>query len=369
MPLPQNWTIRDILALTYVKGINATLLKNSIESYSGVDELLEKSNSALGSKLRQTEIFSTPKEIFSNPEIEKQLEICSQKGYKIISLWDDDYPQYLKEISYPPLLIFVLGNLQKSDTTSISIVGTRKNSVYGKLTTERFSEFLATRGIIVTSGMAFGIDTIAHKSAITSGGITYAVIASGLNTISPQLAAEFAKKIVESGGAIISEYSCNTVARPGYFPQRNRIISGISKATIVIESGQRGGSLITANFAFDQGREVFAVPGNISSEKSKGTNLLIRKNIASIAITPELLWEDLGFEQTEIDSFRQDSKILLDDEASSRVYSTLTYDPMHFDELLNLTGIDVSELLVKLLNLEFKGIIRQLPGKYYIKTN
>jgi DNA processing protein len=214
-----------------------------------------------------------------------------------------------------------------------------------------------------------GIDTICHKAAIRAGGITYAVIASGIDCINPGYAKELADKIVDSGGAIISEYKCGTTALPGYFPQRNRIISGLSKATIVVEAPKKSGALITANFAFDQQRDVYAIPGNINSEKSAGCNLLIKISKASIALSPEQVCEDMGLNENERDNlFQENIDIQFSNKNEEAVFSKLTYEPLHIDALAADCSLDISNLLVSLLNLELKGFVRQLPGKYYIRS-
>ena len=200
-----------------------------------------------------------------------------------------------------------------------------------------------------------------------SGGITYAVIACGIDSISPSYTERNAQKIVESGGAIISEYRCGVKATPAYFPQRNRIISGISKAVIIVESGEKGGALITAEFAFAQQKEVFAIPGNITSDKSQGTNLLIKNQIASIALSPESVFEDLGFSHNLL-SVRESLNHSFSTKSEESSYNSLTFEPKHIDAIAEDSGLEVSDLLVALLGLEFKGLIKQLPGNHYIKN-
>ncbi|MFW5662417.1 MAG: DNA-processing protein DprA, partial [Bacteroidota bacterium] len=222
-------------------------------------------------------------------------------------------------------------------------------------------------GIVVVSGLAYGIDTTSHMAVVKAGGTTYAVIACGQDRISPQSSQKNADKIIEAGGAIVSEYRFGVPARPGYFPQRNRIISGMSDACLVVESGSRGGSLITAKFAFDQERDVFAIPGNISSQKSEGTNTLIKTNIAMPALTPGGVLEDLGIDFEKLDF--SEMKIKFDSSEEEMLYNKLSFEPVHIDTLADNTKLDISVILVRLLDLEFKGLARQLPGKYYIKAS
>jgi DNA processing protein len=365
MALPGNWTIEEILTLSYYRGINTINLKELVENSDSLPVLLNSSVfSKYASKLKQNSIFENTTSNITDL-VNRQLDICSQKNYKIISYWDERYPLLLKEIPYSPILLFVWGDLQPADSASISIVGTRKCTNYGKLTTEDFATCFVRNSIIISSGLAYGIDTFAHLSTSRAKGITYAVIASGLDEISPMISHKNAEKIVDGGGAIISEYKCGTIAKPGYFPQRNRIISGISKATLVIESGLKGGALITARFALDQNREVFAVPGNIHSEKSQGTNALIKKNIATLALSPEALLIDLGFAQLDLGKESKANQFSSKEEEI--IFNSLDHEPRHIDELMETANMDISELLVSLLNMEFNGLVRQLPGKYYIR--
>ena len=217
--------------------------------------------------------------------------------------------------------------------------------------------------LTIVSGLAAGIDTIAHTTALHAQGLTIAVIGSGINKISPYSSNKLANEIVERGGAIVSEYKNEVSATPAYFPQRNRIISGLSNATLVVESGEKGGSLITARFAFDQNRSVYAIPGNINSEKSKGANALIQKNIASIAISPEQILDDLGYTALFKSQAKQKQYLSVQD---NLIIDNLSGDPIHIDALSERTNIPIVELTVKLLDLEFKDLIKQLPGRHYI---
>ncbi len=366
MKLPQNWSTGDILVLAGMPALNAGKLKKIVDTYSSLDSFFKtQTGKEFESKLKQENLFESDRE-FLREQSEKQIEICAANDYKMVSIWDEAYPDLLKEIIHPPVIIFVWGNLQAHDSASISVVGTRKCTSYGKLTAERFAEYFSRNKIITTSGLAYGIDTAAHLASLRSEGITYAVIASGLNEIGPAYALKNAEKIVDSGGAIISEYKCGVKARPAYFPQRNRIISGISRATVVIESAEKGGALITARFANDQQREVFAVPGNITSSKSIGTNNLIKNSLAIPALSPGDILQELGFlpeEQINLNNIPEFSN-----PAEKKIFEALSFEPCHIDVLAEKTETDVSALLVSLLNMEFKGTVKQLPGKHYIRS-
>ncbi|MFP4528165.1 MAG: DNA-processing protein DprA [Candidatus Kapaibacterium sp.] len=367
MSLPGNWTLENILALSYIRGINVNIQRQTIETYESLDHVLDADlPPALAAKLSQGDLFSSPVGP-AQAASRQQLELCRREDVDIITIWDDEYPGLMRDIPYPPVVLYIKGRLESPETVSIAMVGTRRCTTYGKLTAERFAKEFVRAGVIVTSGLAYGIDTASHMAAIDAGGTTYAVIASGVDSISPAVSVRNAEKIVESGGAIISEYPCGTKARPGYFPQRNRIISGISMATLVVESAARGGALITANFAFDHQRELFAVPGNINAEKSEGTNKLIHKQMAHIALNPEMVLGELGLTAAQKNGNSQ-QVISFTNKLDKIIYENLNLEPLHIDELADRTGLDMPEILPRLLNLEFEGLARQLPGKYYIRN-
>ncbi len=353
MKIKKNWTLEEIISLSFIKGLTYKKQRDIIEKYDSLQEYFSNSTDK-NEKPNNTQ----------NNHLEKakyQLDFCQNNDIDIITICDDKYPVLLKEITYPPTALYVKGQLQSSNAFSISIVGTRHSTSYGKLATERFVKDFVDNNIIITSGLAYGIDSIAHRSCIKSGGLTYAVIASGIDKLQSN-AMKLANEIAESGGAIITEYPCGTSARPGYFPQRNRIISGISKATLVIESALKGGSLISARFAQEQNREVYAVPGAITSEKSKGCNYLIHKNTAAIAISAEQIMTDLGLTTQH----KEIQPNIFTSEEEKTIYDLLALEPMNADMLQEKTQIKISELLALLLDMEFSGKIQQLPGKMYI---
>lgn len=363
MKIKGNWSLNNVFSLTYSKSIHTSNLIDIVESYDSFYDFIE-SNSPFAQKFRQLEIFQNNK---LDEDVDWQIEKCEKSNYQIVTYWSDNYPDLLRNITYPPILLFVKGYINPDSSRNISIVGTRKNTHYGKLVTEYFVESFVKNKIRIVSGLAYGIDSIAHNSTLKNGGITYAVIASGLDEITPHLSEELSKKIIEKGGAIITEYKCGTKSLQGYFPQRNRIISGLSRATIIIESAKKGGALITANFAFDQNRELYAVPGNINSDKSKGTNLLIKNLKAQPALNPDSILEDLGLLTVKLNKREQAKIITFKNTNYENVFNSIDSQPVHIDDLIQKTNIDISELLVILLELEFDGFIKQLPGKYYIK--
>ncbi len=364
MALPNNWNILDIIRLSCSKRITSYELTKIVDEFQSFEHF-NISKHPLKQKVFAEEIFA-PNNLYYD-ESNRQLDKASELGCRLISIWDEEYPELLKTIAYPPPILFVKGQLQKSDSVCIAIVGTRRATTYGKLCSERFADFFARNEVITVSGLAYGIDTTAHMATVKSNGITYAVIASGIDKLSPAISVKNAEKIVESGGAVISEYKMGINANLSSFPQRNRIIAGISKAVLIVESAIKGGSLITAKIAFNEGRDVYAIPGNITNKTSEGTNELIKNESAKIAISPEQILSELGFDKITPQSDKK--KPVFSNSNAEKLYSILNFEPIHIDMLMQQSGIDISSLLVVLLELEFNGHIRQLPGKYYIRNN
>lgn len=302
----------------------------------------------------------------SKLKLEKTLSSLSKLNGKIITYWDEDYPELLKRIYYPPILLYVIGKLTETDKNSIAIVGTRMPTNYGKQNAETFAQDLALNNITVVSGMARGIDSTAHKSAIKSNGRTIAVIGSGLDVIYPPENKKLFEEICESA-AVISEYDLGTKPDAQNFPRRNRIISGLCLGSLIVETKLNGGAMQTAAYAIDQNREVFAIPGNINSKQSEGPNALIQRGEAKLVTTAEDILIELNLRikpeigknipkpSFELTLFEQN---LLD---------TLNNQPMHIDEIATLSSMSVSDCLVNLLTLEFKGLVKQLPGKMFVK--
>jgi DNA processing protein len=299
-------------------------------------------------------------------EADRQMERAVELGVRIIQLPDDDYPPMLREIYSPPVTLYVLGELTDADQAAVAIVGTRNATTYGRMVAERYAGTIASAGVTVVSGLARGVDMFAHTAALDASGRTIAVVASGLDKIGPFQAARLAEKIA-SNGAVICEYPFGVRAMPAYFPQRNRIISGITSGTLVVESDERGGAMITAGFALDQNREVFAVPGSISSPKSRGTNLLIRSDRARLTQQPEDLLDALGYHipTPAADTKTEDVELSM---FERRILDVLGAEPVHVDALCEETKLAASEVLVSLLGLEFKGLVRQMAGKMFLRA-
>ncbi len=271
--------LTDLFLLLSVEGIGPGKLRNLLAKFRSTKNILTSDyqslmnvdgiSTNLAKRIRQASGDRESIEKFT----EKELKKLEKLGGRLITIWDQEYPQLLKKIYDPPILFYILGEFAESDQYSIAIVGTRQPTNYGKVQAERISMDLAKQGITIISGMARGIDSIAHNSAIKSGGRTIAVVGSGLDVIYPAENKKLFEKIAECG-AVVSEFTLGTKPDAQNFPRRNRIISGLSLGVIVIETGATGGAMQTAAFALDQNREVFALPGNVGVKQAEGTNLL-----------------------------------------------------------------------------------------------
>ena len=296
----------------------------------------------------------------------KEIDWLKKKGYTPVPLMDERYPPILREIDNPPLVLYCAGKVDCLREMAIAIVGARKPTPYGLAVTEKLSRDLASRGAVILSGMARGIDTIAHKGAI-KGGKTIAVLGSGLNVIYPPENRKMYHQIQEKG-AVVTEYPLDSPPSGFHFPRRNRIISGMSVALVVTEAAERSGSLISAHLALEQNREVMAVPGNITSPLSRGTNRLIQ-----VGAKPVESWTDVveSLPLPYRDRFR-DGKTPEENNQSSltpgekALYIMLKPDTLtHVDELIESGGFTVQETLSTLLSLELKDLIDQRPGQFY----
>ncbi len=300
--------------------------------------------------------------------LNKHIENINANDIKIISIKDENYPEYLKDIYDPPLILYIKGNIYKEEKY-LAVVGSRRATSYGLNMAEVVSRELSRCGITVVSGMARGIDTYAHKGVISTSGRTIAVLGCGLDIVYPYENKKLMENIVING-ACVSEFLPGTKPLAGNFPARNRIISGISMGVIVIEAGERSGSLITANFALEQGREVFALPGNVNSLNSTGTNKLIKEGAKMVTSIEDIL-EEIGayFSDDKKDSFTnklKDDKLLNGlDKDEVKIVECLKLEPTHIDIIANKTGLNIKVVNSLVVMLELKGIIEQVPGKIY----
>jgi DNA processing protein len=277
--------------------------------------------------------------------------------------WDDEvYPRRLKEIDQPPPILYVRGDLEPDDEWAVAIVGTRRVTAYGRQVTQEVAGLLARNGVTVISGMARGVDSVAHQAALNAGGRTIAVLGSGVDRIYPPENRRLAEQIIQKG-AIISDYPPGTPPEGSNFPPRNRIISGLSLGVVIVEAGKTSGALITANFAVDQGREVFAVPGNILAPQSKGTNRLIQDG-AHPLLDPQDVLEMLNL--TMVTEHRAARVAIPADETEAQLYQALSLEPMHVDEIRAQTNMPIETVSATLAMMELKGMVRQVGGMQYV---
>jgi DNA processing protein len=297
-----------------------------------------------------------------------QLKRINRLGARVLTIWDKEYPELLRSIYDPPVLLYVLGALTTADGRTIALVGTRHPSPYGQKIADAFSRELAQLNITTVSGLARGIDTVVHAATLKAGGRTIAVIGSGLDVPYPPENRRLLGQIAEAG-AVISEFPMGTKPDATNFPRRNRIISGLSAGTIIIESAEDGGAMITASTALDQNREVFAVPGSILDQKSRGPNNLISQGHAKLVQSLDDVFCELGekFELRPRTRQREVATVQLS-LFEQRIFELLSAEPQHIDAIADNAASAVSETLVTLLSLEFKGIARQLPGKFFLRA-
>ena len=356
------------LCLKNVPGIGNHLFKRLIERFGSPQRVFRTTPSELlGVEGISKHLAAAILNYKAPRQIEKELDQVQQKGYALITLADSSYPSLLKEIPDPPPLLYVCGDLSVANR-NIAVVGSRNATAYGISVTQRLCADLATFDIGIVSGMALGIDTAAHQGALAAGGKTVAVLGSGFNRIYPTENRDLFKRISETG-AVISEFTLDTAPEAHNFPIRNRIISGMSMGTIVVEASRKSGSLITARLAVEQNREVFAVPGSIQSFKSAGSHTLIKQGAKLVENAQDVLEELTGFMQEvpkPVESGTVDSteKAALSPEEAA-VYETLSPYPEHIDAIVRKTNIEAGKLLSCLLQLELKGMVQQLPGMLF----
>ncbi len=283
----------------------------------------------------------------------------------------EDYPALLRHIDDAPLVLYVLGALEHLHRTCLSVVGSRRPTLYGLQTAEDLSYELGRRGLCIVSGLARGIDAAAHRGCLNSGGNTIAVLGCGVDRVYPSEHQQLKARILRSGN-ILSEFPPGTEPRPHNFPVRNRIISGLSLGTLIIEAGEKSGSLITARLALEQNREIFAIPGTITSSASFGTNFLIKQGAKLVQSWKDII-EELPasirhtFRKDEDENTRHHPKLKRITENEKKLLSAMKFDEVtHIDSLCSICGFSITELSEQLLNLEMEGLIRRLPGDMYI---
>jgi DNA processing protein len=370
--------LADWIALNMIRGIGSRTANQLIERFGSPAGVFAASRLALEKAGLKPE---TIQELHDSEILDKanaEIERLEQLGARVVTLEDEEYPPLLREIHDPPIALYVRGDLKRAcERPCVAVVGSRRCSTYGINAAQSLSRDLAANGVTIVSGMARGIDAAAHRGALEAGGMTIAVVGTGLEKTYPKEHKKLEDEIV-ANGAVISEFPLGTPPLPQNFPYRNRVLSGLCVGVMVVEAAEHSGSLITARLAYEQGREVSAVPGNITSQTSFGPNFLIKDGAKLVQYWRDVVEElprDLKEKILGVTK-RGDGEPnvqpvfeavdLTEDER--KVLDLLTADaPSHVDQLLISSGMNSSELMTALLGLEMKDRIRQLPGKSFIK--
>ncbi len=306
-------------------------------------------------------------------KVDRILEKTERTGAQIMTYWDNDYPSLLREIYDPPLMLWIKGDRSVLDTDSLSIVGTRKAGDYAINMAKQFAKELVEQNLTIISGLAYGVDGAAHQATVEAGGKTVAVLGSGIDWIYPSDHKGLAAKIVETGGAVISEFPLGTAPEMGNFPVRNRIVSGMSLGTLVVASGIEGGSMITAKSALDQNREVFVIPHPVGHPNAIGCNSLIKRAMGKLVQNVEDILTEIEVHIEPKENSSEYPATVTDrnwksknlDEFAIEICQTLEKDSLHIDYLAEQLEIKTSKLMPKLLELEMGGYIRQTAGKNF----
>lgn len=360
-----RYSQRDVLIWLNSLGISSITIEKLVSIFPDIREILEiKSKLLLSIKGIHGKTLN---KIIANRNykyIEGLFQKLDKKELGIITILDKDYPNRLKNIYGRPYVLYGKGSMVEEDRLAIGIVGSRKSTSYGKWACEKFSKELTDLGVTIVSGLALGIDSIAHKAALENGGRTIAVLGNGIDKIYPKRNQGLYNNI-PSNGMILTEFPIGTNPLPYNFPQRNRIISGLSLGVIVIEAKEKSGSLITAHHALEQGRDVFALPGNINNIYSRGTNKLIMDGAKPLLEVEDIIEEirDLQVRKLERQEESIDLSELSDTEIS--IVNILKEGPLHCDLIAHKTGISIRDIIRSLTVLELKGIIKEINGRTF----
>lgn len=363
--------VSDWITLNMVPGVGSATFRRLVKFFGSPGSVLNASLNDL-SRIRglTPAVCQSIVEHRDRIPIQRELDLIQKHGCKVITIQDESYPANLRAIYDPPQLLYVKGDLLTTDSLAVSVVGTRTPTTYGKMVAEKISNHLASRGVTIVSGMAYGIDTTAHEGALSAGGRTIAVMGNGLDIVYPERNAQLLERIVSSGAAI-SEFSMGTQPLKSNFPRRNRLISGISLGTLVVEASKHSGALITAECALDQGREVFAVPGQIFSDMSGGTHWLIKQGAKLVESVEDILEELPSYALqpiTEEDIQIEEEKMELQlSENEKAVLKVIGSTQIHIDEISRQATLPPYKVSSALVMLELKGLVQQSAGKMFAR--
>lgn len=350
------------LALNKVKGIGAVRFRALLESFGSAQRAWEASPSRLieaGVGQIVLNNFLSTRETINVEHVADELD---KYHLKALTWEDETYPRRLRELDEAPPVLYLRGDLLPEDEWAVAIVGTRRVTPYGQQVAEELATFLALNGITVVSGLARGVDAISHKAALKAGGRTIAVMAHGLDMVYPQEHRSLAEEMA-ANGALVSDYAIGTPPDSANFPPRNRIISGLSIAVVVVEAGESSGALITAGFAAEQGREVFSLPGPIYAPQSKGCNLLIQRGAH-----PLLRFEDLmdALNLQMMGAHRTARVALPSDATEAKLFDLLSQEPLHVNDIGIKAALPIEQVSSTLALMELKGLVRQVGGMNYV---
>lgn len=353
-------------ALNTVPNIGSQTIRDLLEYFDTPEEIWKASSQALKASGLTDKSIEALRATSTTLDIRAEWEKLEASAITLITEEDTAYPLLLKEIHNPPFIIYKRGSFDWNSQPLITIVGSRHATPYGTRVAKVFAQELVAAGISVASGLAFGIDSAAHTGTLEAQGHTVAVLGNSLDdaSIAPKSHLPLAKAILHQSGALLSEYPPVMTATPFTFPARNRILAGISQGVIVIEAAKRSGSLITARFALESNREVFAVPGSIFSDASQGPHALIRSG-AKIATGIQDILEELQLQRTSLSEPFTPSIALSPIE--EKLYAVLSIEPLHIDKILKTTTLDTSQVQSTLVFLEVKGLIKNIGGMHYIR--
>ncbi len=357
--LPIHW-----IAFSLVKGIGAVRFRALLDFFGCAEMAWNAPTDALRQAGLSPKIIENLLKVRAQVSLDQLAERITRLGVSVLT-WDDDlYPRRLKTIDQPPPVLYLRGSLALDDEWAVAVVGTRRISAYGRQVTEDLAGALARSGVTVVSGLARGVDAVAHQSALKAGGRTLAILGSGVDRIYPPEHERLAAQIAEAG-AVISDYPPGTPPDAQNFPPRNRIISGLSMCVVVTEAGETSGALITTQFAAEQGREVFAVPGSILSPNSRGPNKLIRDGARPMLNAQDVL-ESLNMEL--VVEQRTARTTLPTDPIEAQLYQALGSEPIHVDDLRAQTALPIEKVTAALTMMELKGLARQMGGMSYVRV-
>jgi len=357
--------IRSWIGLSMVQEIGPVWGRKLVASFGSPENIFEAgTDDLLSVKGISRERVENIRKFSQWDEVDKYVGVIERKGISVVTYQDDRYPEVLKNIEDAPLILYIKGQYNTDDRFAIGVVGSRAHTPYGESVTQRIAGELAASGFTVVSGLARGIDTLSHKSALAAGGRTIAVLGSGPDVYYPPENRGLSERIASSG-CVISEFLPGTMPNKENFPRRNRLISGLSLGILVVEATDNSGSLITAGYALEQNKEVFAVPGNITSRNSEGTNKLIRQGAKIVLKTDDIIEELAPVLKGYIRAGQKECVQLEGEE--SRLCTVLSREPKHVDLISRESGLSINQLLGLLLSLELKGIVKQAGGKrFYI---